>query len=218
MTGVVIVPARNEAATVGRIVCSVREATGAPVVVVASDCSDDTAMRAWEEGAAVVKVPRPGKGRAIRAGWEYARGMGATSAAFLDADLTNPPGERTADFLSIAGAGNFGKGHYSEPGRTHAAVAGALEYLHPYLMVASRQPLTGEWSAPGEVLDAVPWDLPGVAGYGIDLAALKTGLRLGRVVEVGCGPRAHRPHLDVTPAVIDVLLTAAALKEYPWHE
>lgn len=69
-----IVPARNEAQTIGRVVAQVRDMAGiAEVVVIDNVSSDATASVAEAAGARVVAEPRPGMGHAVRSGVAAAR-------------------------------------------------------------------------------------------------------------------------------------------------
>ncbi|MVN87408.1 glycosyltransferase [Deinococcus sp. HMF7620] len=81
----VVIPAYNEADTVGAVVRVALELT--PQVVVASDGScDGTAQAAREAGAQVVELPENGgKGAALLAGLQAAT---AETVVLLDADLT----------------------------------------------------------------------------------------------------------------------------------
>ena len=65
----VIVPARNEAQTIGRVVAQLRDMAGiAEVVVIDNASTDATAARAEAAGARVVAEARPGMGHAVRTG------------------------------------------------------------------------------------------------------------------------------------------------------
>jgi glycosyltransferase involved in cell wall biosynthesis len=80
-----VIPARNEAPTVGEVVKAAR-ASGVvdDVIVVDNGSDDDTAAVAKAAGATVVECLEPGKGQAM------AHGVAATDAGiivFLDADL-----------------------------------------------------------------------------------------------------------------------------------
>jgi glycosyltransferase involved in cell wall biosynthesis len=80
-----VIPARDEAPTVGAVVFAALDAALVDEVVVVDNGSrDHTAAVAAAHGARVVHEPRPGKGEALRAG------LAATDAGivvFLDADL-----------------------------------------------------------------------------------------------------------------------------------
>jgi glycosyltransferase involved in cell wall biosynthesis len=70
----VVMPAFNEAGSVGEVVAAAYDAIpGAAVVVVDDGSSDDTAVRALAAGAAVVALPvNLGIGGAVQAGYRYA--------------------------------------------------------------------------------------------------------------------------------------------------
>jgi len=80
----VLIPAFNEEATVGRVVRVAREA-GFPVVVADDGSKDETARRALEAGAEVVRLKENrGKGGAIAEGLKAVR---TPFVLLLDADL-----------------------------------------------------------------------------------------------------------------------------------
>jgi glucosyl-3-phosphoglycerate synthase len=95
-----VVPARNEAATVGDVVSRVREALVDSValldeiVVIDSDSTDDTASVAWDAGAVVHRAAeirpdlgwRPGKGEAM---WKSLFVTTGDLLVFMDADLVD---------------------------------------------------------------------------------------------------------------------------------
>jgi hypothetical protein len=86
----VIVPAFNEARTVGAIVRAAR--THAAVVVVDDGSTDTTATLAGEAGADVVRhARRLGKGQALRSGFAAARARGATHVVSMDGDGQHDP-------------------------------------------------------------------------------------------------------------------------------
>ena len=68
----VIIPAHNEAASIGRNLRALREGTGADldVVVVCNGCTDRTAdaARAADPSARVIEIPQPSKVEAVRVG------------------------------------------------------------------------------------------------------------------------------------------------------
>ena len=81
----VIVPARNEAGTIARVIGSMAAMTAVDeVVVVDNGSSDDTAAVARDAGARVVAEAQPGMGHAIRAGFIAARNDWVMK---VDADL-----------------------------------------------------------------------------------------------------------------------------------
>ncbi len=81
-----VIPAWNEAKTVGAVVYAALDACLVDdVVVVDNASSDGTATVAAAHGARVVYEPVPGKGEAMRAG--VAAAPGSDTIVFLDADL-----------------------------------------------------------------------------------------------------------------------------------
>ncbi|MGH9112779.1 MAG: glycosyltransferase [Acidimicrobiales bacterium] len=83
---VAVIPAWNEAETVGTVVYAALDARLVDEVVVVDNAStDDTAAVAAQHGARVVHEPTAGKGEAMRAG--VAAVTDADIIVFLDADL-----------------------------------------------------------------------------------------------------------------------------------
>lgn len=91
----VMMPAYNEAETVGAIVAEVRAAVPEATVLVVNDGSTDaTAARAAEAGAVVLDLPiNLGIGGAEQAGYCYAARQGYASVVRLDADGQHPADE-----------------------------------------------------------------------------------------------------------------------------
>ncbi|MGN6132735.1 MAG: glycosyltransferase family 2 protein [Nocardioidaceae bacterium] len=89
----VVVPAFNEQATVGRVVSDIRAAQPAADVLVIDDGSTDrTAAVAGEAGAAVCSLPfNLGVGGAMRAGYRFALRRGYDVVVQVDADGQHDP-------------------------------------------------------------------------------------------------------------------------------
>ena len=85
-----IIPALNEAGSIGRLLSEVPPGRFAQVIVVDNGSQDSTAEVARAAGAQVVAEPRRGYGRACLAGLAHV--LPETSAvAFIDADLSDDP-------------------------------------------------------------------------------------------------------------------------------
>lgn len=99
----VIVPCRNEAGTIGKVVSDFRAALpGADVIVVDNDSEDATEERARAAGARVIHESRPGKGYALVSGFQAA--TGADFYVMVDGDDTYPA-EQVVELLAAAAAG-----------------------------------------------------------------------------------------------------------------
>jgi len=86
-SGLVIIPARNEAGSVGDVVRDVKSHMDWEVVVVDDASSDDTKMGAEEGGARVVRMPyRVGAWGALQTGMIYALRNGYELCLTMDAD------------------------------------------------------------------------------------------------------------------------------------
>jgi len=230
----VCIPARDEAATVGRVVATVRDGLMGragvvdELVVVDDGSLDATATIAERGGARVVRssgatrgaVPAPvGKGDAMRAG------VAATSGdivVFLDADVTNfrphfvsgllgPLLSRSATVL-VKGA--YTRSLHGSPtggGRVTELVARPVLALTVPELAEVRQPLAGETAVRRSVLD----DVELAPGYGVEIALLidvAERYGAGALAQVDIGTRAHRnrPLADLAPQAREVLGAALA--------
>ena len=100
----VVIPAHNEAATVGEVVRGV-SGIGLPALVVDDGSIDATSAEALASGASVVRLPvNIGVGAAMRCGFRYATERGYRRVVQVDADLQHPP-EGIPDLLTAADAG-----------------------------------------------------------------------------------------------------------------
>jgi glycosyltransferase involved in cell wall biosynthesis len=82
----VVIPCRNEGATLGELLTAI--STMLPAIIVVDDGStDDTADKANAGGARVISLPRAqGKGAALQAGWKQARALGFKWVLCMDGD------------------------------------------------------------------------------------------------------------------------------------
>jgi glucosyl-3-phosphoglycerate synthase len=230
-----VLPARNEAASVGPLVRSLllglREQV--PLVdelVVFDDASvDETAATAAAAGARVVshadvrpEVPRSGKGCAM---W---KGLAATSGelvVFLDADVVHFPPYWVAALLLplLQDEGvSLVKATYDRPlevdGVAHPASGGrvtrlvatpVLNIVEPDLVVFG-QPLSGETAGRRALLERLAFR----SGYGVELQLLLDAhamLGLEGLAQVDLGTRGHRHQSDAAlGAMATALLHVAA--------
>jgi glucosyl-3-phosphoglycerate synthase len=219
----VVLPARNEAETVGPIVHAIRRDLDdlvAEVVVVDDGSVDGTGEVAAAEGAVVVGSPGgPGKGQAMRAGLEVTT---APLVAFCDADLYEFESAfvaRLAEPLLSRPEIQFVKAVYRRPlgdrpdegGRVTELVARPLlAQLFPELEHIV-QPLGGEYAGRRQVFEAVPFD----DGYGVDIGLLiDVAERFGvpSVAPVDQGVRQHpnRPLRQLVPQAHAVMAAVLA--------
>ncbi|MBV9830608.1 MAG: glucosyl-3-phosphoglycerate synthase, partial [Marmoricola sp.] len=217
LTASLVVPARNEAATVGAVVSRVREALVDSVrlldeiVVIDSDSTDDTHEVATAAGAVVHRSReiRPdlgshrGKGEAM---WKSLFVTTGDLIVFMDADLLDWDTHFVRGLLGplLTTDVSLVKGFYERPlldgstdeggyegGRVTELVARPLIALDWPGLGWLVQPLAGEWAVRRDLFErlAVP------VGYAVELAALVDTHRLlgpGSIGQVDLGRRAHR--------------------------
>ncbi|MFD8690407.1 glucosyl-3-phosphoglycerate synthase [Streptomyces sp. NPDC059651] len=212
----VVLPALNEAETVGDIVATIRRELMEKVrlvdelVVIDSGSTDATTEVARRAGARVVHrdaiLPRipavPGKGEVL---WRSLLVTGGDIVCFIDADLK----DFSADFVSgIVGPlltdpdVQFVKAMYDRPlgksagqgGRVTELVARPLLNLHWPQLAGFVQPLGGEYAVRRSLLERLPFPV----GYGVELGLLVDALHtvgLDALAQVDVGVRIHR-HQD----------------------
>ena len=216
----VLIPARDEAATVGAIVATLRaELMGDvplvdEIVVIDSHSSDGTAQIARAAGATVFHVDdivpqagtRTGKGEAM---WKALAVTSGDIGIYLDADVQ----DFTADFvigllgpLLLEDELVFVKAFYDRPwssGPARSSGGGRVTELVARPLILDRVPLLSGFVQPlaGECafrLDAVI-DIPFVSDYGVDIGLMIDVLRrhgLSAMAQVDLGLRRHR-HQDL---------------------
>lgn len=102
-----VVPAYNEAATVGSVIRALhREAPGFDVVVVDDGSTDQTRLRAEEAGARVLRLPfNVGIGGAVQAGFKYAQENDYDYMVQVDGDGQHDPTQIPLLFEAIENDG-----------------------------------------------------------------------------------------------------------------
>lgn len=229
----VIIPARNEAATVGQVVSVLRrdlvEAVPlvAELVVIDSDSTDATAQVAADAGATVHRCAdiaphlgsHPGKGEAL---WKSLFVTSGDHLVFVDADLTawgphfvtGLVGALTADPATLLVKGWYdrvldvdGRPPSTEGGRVTELVARPVLDLWWPELAGVVQPLAGEWAARRSLTETLT--VP--TGYGVEIASLVDTLTrhgLDAIAQVDLGSRAHRHQKDHDLAVMAAELLA----------
>ncbi len=227
----VCLPARDEAATVGRIVDEVQrhlvDGCGLvdEVLVLDDHSTDGTARAAHDAGARVVAVDDvlpelgrgEGQGEALYKSVAAARG---DLIAWCDADILD---FRSHFVVGLVGPLllrpdiDFVKGFYDRPvagsahggGRvTELMARPAIAALYPHL-ASIVQPLAGEYAGRRALLERLPF----VQGYGVDLGLLVDIADLEgteAIAQVDLGLRRHRnrPLDELGPQALAVLQTA----------
>ena len=208
----VILPARNEASTVGSIVSRIRERLMVTVelvdelLVIDDGSTDETAAVAAGAGAKVIEaasiLPRFGTGGKGEALWKSLRASSGDLVVWCDADIRNFD-ERfvvgvLGPLLTRPDIG-FVKGYYRRPLSADGEGGGRVTELVARPLIANLfpelgemvQPLSGEFGGRRELLQAVPFH----RGYAVDLGLLiDLSRRFGieRLAQVDLGARVHR--------------------------
>jgi glucosyl-3-phosphoglycerate synthase len=230
-----VMPARNEADTVGGIVAELDRVLRrrAPLldelIVIDSDSTDDTAAVAARAGATVFRSgeiapalgSRRGKGEAL---WKSLFVADGDVLVFVDADLTQWEPHFVTGLLGPLLADDeiqLVRAAYtrlrtgadgsvtSEGGRLTELVARPLLSLHWPELTAVAQPLAGEWAVRRGLMESLP--IP--VGYGVELSTLLDTAAhhgLDAIAQVHLGQRAHRHRSDREMAVAATELLAVA--------
>lgn len=157
MRGVVVIPAFNEAKTVGEVVRAAKACSFIVEVVVVSDGSTDaTAEVAASEGATVIELEQNrGKGGAMMAGLQKST---AEIVVFLDADLVGLTPEHVAQLVNpvVSGQAEVSVGLFSK-GRLRTDLA---QKIAPFL--------SGQRAITRRLLNVIP-DFSDT-GWGVEIA------------------------------------------------
>jgi hypothetical protein len=170
----ILVAARNEGKRVAATVAGLRrDFPAAEILVVDGDSEDDTAARAEEAGAVVIRFGRRGKGEALSAG-ERAAAPGPL--LLCDADLTGslaPLAESDADLTVAAFSRRVGGGF-------GIAKRVARSLIDLRTGIAPREPLSGQRLLSERARAAC---FPLAAGFGCEVRMTIDALRAGLAFE-----------------------------------
>jgi glucosyl-3-phosphoglycerate synthase len=213
----VVLPALNEAQTVGQIVSTIHDELLGDLVddliVLDSGSTDATAAIAKSHGARVVALedvfpglpPLRGKGEAM---WRALAATDADLVVFIDADLRSFSASYVRGLLGpllTDSSVSLVKAVYERPfvqgdqvipaggGRVTELVARPLLNLYWPQLAGVIQPLAGEYAARRSLLERLPFPV----GYGVEFAMLvDTADLLGvdAIAQVDLGVRLHRHH------------------------
>ena len=228
----VVIPAKNEEATVGDVAGRILADVAAlvdEVVVINSDSTDRTAEMALRAGAKVFSASKiqpqlgsvTGKGEAL---WKSQFVTRGDLVVFVDADLVDWGTHFVTGLLGplLTDPGtHLVKAIYDRPmldatgreeevgGRVTELVARPWLALHRPELAGIVQPLSGEWAIRRSSF--ATFSVP--VGYGVEIAALiDTADRfgVGAIAQVDLGRRTHRHHRHDTLGLMAVQVLAAA--------
>lgn len=236
----VCIPARNEQATVAKIVESIRDELMAAelplvdeVLVLDDRSTDKTAEVAEAAGATVVQVqdvlpelvPGQGKGNVL---WKSVAASHGDLIVWVDADLSSfTPAwiAKLVEPMLLDASISMVKGYYERPevgdkggGRTTELMARpVLGTFFPELGFI-RQPLGGEYAARREVLERVPFSM----GYGVETGLLIDITKLVGIeglaqVDLGVRVHRHRPLSELGVQAMEVLHAALQRADIEWQ-
>jgi len=221
-TVAVVIPAQNEATTVGAVLDAVLHHPEFvdELVVVNDHSNDDTMTVAAHHGARVVALEgQGGKGEAMRAGLEATT---SDLVVFLDADVINTTSQfvpRLIQPLLERPDIQLVKGYYERPlhnmptggGRVNELAARPiLSLLYPGLGEI-RQPLAGETAGRRTAFESIMLE----SAYGVEIAMLidiarEYGVHSLAQVDLGVRRHRNRPLEELRPMAVDVLRAALA--------
>ena len=222
----VVIPAKDEGATIAEVVRAAKRAKWVDkVIVVDGHSADNTVEEARRAGARTITQSKrryPGKGVAMRDGFEAAL---TDIIAFVDADIVNIEPQMLEKLVEpiIKGEADFVKGMFERAGgRVTELVAKPLLQMFFPEVAGFSQPLSGEIAGRRWVFEHVKFE----ENWGVDVGILIDAVRSGaRVKEIHIGFKDHlmKPLLDLremAQQVAETIIKRAAkhdiLKDLAW--
>lgn len=199
----VVIPARNESATLGAVIDAFRGARGTGQIIVVNDhSSDQTAQIARDHGARVVSGPGVGKGEAMQTGMFH---VNTSRVVFADADLSGFSKNHAQALLNLNPWGmTVG---YRDKGRGGNA----------FNVTTGLPPIAGERAIPSSLARSLA--LHGyLAEMQINAAAIRRGIPIVHFIMAGVTARVTAGPLrmiDVLPALRDPALLKYQAKWIP---
>lgn len=233
----VVLPARNEAATIRKVIASVLTLAGDlvdEVVVIDGGSTDGTQEAAAEEGARVHTDTGafPELGRALGKGDALWRSLSVTSGdivVFVDTDIRNPDPRFVTGLVGplLTDPGiDLVKAFYDRPvqldGVMHDTGGGRVTELlaRPMLnlfwpeLAGLVQPLSGEYAGRRDLLESIPF----FTGYGVEIGMLVDTLLLrgaDAIAQVDVKKRIHRNQELQALSAMAFGVAQAALRRLP---
>ncbi len=197
----VLIPARNEAPRIGRVLAEVARALPeAGVWVIDDGGMDGTAEVARRAGATILRTPGLGYAGALATGYRALAAAGVEVAVQMDADGQHPPAEAPRLVAGLDGADLVvGSRHGTRspaplPRRLgNAALAGLVRLLTG---VPLHDVTSGYWAVGPRALDALARHLPAdVADANVRVLLIRLGLRVAeRPVAMPARPHGASMH------------------------
>ena len=181
----VIIPARNEAKTIAKVVKLVKANKKVnQIIVVDNNSIDNTGKIAAIEGAEVVECKEQGKGYAMEAGMKCVKN---DIVVFVDADINNYSKNLIDTLIQpiLNDEADFVKSMFERKGGrvTELVAKPLLSNLFPEMYPFS-QPLSGMIASKTEFLNKIEFE----KDYGVDIGILLDMIELGvRIAEVHIG-------------------------------
>ncbi len=181
----VIIPALNEASTIGNVIRRIKRSDMIMEIIVVDDNSEDNTLQvAQKEGARVITSSQRGKGVSMREGFLAAS---YDVIVYLDADIVTYP-KNVVDLLTndiLAGEADFVKATFErQAGRVTQLVAKPLLSIFFPELERFSQPLSGMIAARRDFLQKVAFE----NDYGVDIGLLIDAFRSNqRIKEVNIG-------------------------------